>query len=174
MAKLRKFVCYRHIERANTRKSKYRKKSYVRGNPTCKIVKFNAGNLTASFSHRIDLVSRDALQIRDNAIESGRTTATRLLEKTLGKNGFRLQVRPYPHHILREHALAAGAGADRFSSGMAHSFGKPAGNAARIKEGQIIISIFVNEANVVLARSAIDKANFKLPKKCSIQVVKLI
>jgi large subunit ribosomal protein L10e len=96
-----------------------------------------------------------------------------LLEKTLGKNGFRLQVRPYPHHILREHALAAGAGADRFSSGMAHSFGKPAGNAVRLKAGQIIISIYVNEANVALAREAIDKANYKLPKNCRILVNKL-
>jgi len=147
MAKLRKFVCYRHIERPNTRKSKYRKKSFVRGNPVCKIVKFNIGNLTSSFSHRLDLIVKDDLQIRDNAIESGRQTATRLLEKTLGKNGFRLQVRVYPHHILREHALAAGAGADRFSSGMAHSFGKPVGNAVRMKSGKIIMSVYINEIN---------------------------
>jgi large subunit ribosomal protein L10e len=174
MARLRKFVCYRHIERPNTRKSKYRKKSFVRGNPTIKIVKFNVGNLQADFTHRVDLISRDAIQMRDNSIESGRTTATRHLEKALGKNGFRLQVRPYPHHILREHALAAGAGADRFSSGMAHSFGKPAGNAMRLKEGQIIISVYVNEANVTLAREALHKANFKLPKNCKILVVKTV
>ncbi len=172
MARLRKFVCYRHYERPNTRKSKYRKKSFVRGNPALKIVKFNVGNLQATFSHRVDLVSREEIQIRDNAVESGRTTATRLLEKVLGKNGFRLQVRPYPHHILREHALAAGAGADRFSSGMAHSFGKPAGNAMRLVENQIIISVHVNEVNVPLAREAMQKANHKLPKNCKITVKK--
>ncbi len=113
------------------------------------------------------------LQIRDNAIESGRTTATRLLEKTLGKNGFRLQVRPYPHHVLREHALAAGAGADRFSSGMAHSYGKPVGNAAQLRKNQKLISVYINEANLQLARDALKKAQYKLPCKCKITVEKL-
>lgn len=173
MARLRKFVCYRHYERANTRKSKYRKKSYVRGNPVCKIVKFNVGNLKSAFTHRVDLIVKEALQIRDNAIESGRTTATRQLEKALGKNGFRLQVRVYPHHILREHALAAGAGADRFSSGMAHSFGKPAGNAARLVAKQNVISVYVNEAALPVAREALKKANYKLPCRCGILVTKL-
>ncbi len=173
MARLRKFVCYRHLERANTRKSKYRKKSFVRGAPVCKIVKFNVGNLSSKFTHRLDLFVKDGLQIRDNAIESGRTTATRLLEKTLGKNAFRLQVRPYPHHILREHALAAGAGADRFSSGMAHSFGKPIGNAMRLKDNQIIMSVYVNENNLSVAREAMKKANYKLPCKCRYVVKKL-
>ncbi|MEM3374402.1 MAG: 50S ribosomal protein L16 [Candidatus Woesearchaeota archaeon] len=173
MARLRKFVCYRRLERPNTRKSKYRKKSFVRGNPVCKVVKFNIGNLSGNFSHRVDLYVKEALQIRDNALESGRTTATRLLEKTLGKNGFRLQVRTYPHHILREHALAAGAGADRFSSGMAHSFGKPIGNAVQLKEKQVIISVYVNEQNIPVAREALKKANYKLPTTCGISVNKI-
>jgi large subunit ribosomal protein L10e len=173
MAKLRKFVCYRRLERPNTRKSKYRKKSFVRGAPTCKVVKFNLGNLTGTFSHRVDLSVKDDLQIRDNALESGRQTATRTLEKLLGKSGFRLQVRVYPHHVLREHALAAGAGADRFSSGMAHSFGKPAGNAARVRKNQKIFSVYVNEAGLQVARDAMKKINFKLPCKCSITVVKI-
>lgn len=173
MARLRKFVCYRHLERPNTRKSKYRKKSFVRGNPVCKIVKFNIGNLSGNFSHRLDLYVKKALQIRDNALESGRTTATRLLEKTLGKNGFRLQVKVYPHHVLREHALAAGAGADRFSSGMAHSFGKPIGNAVQLKNKQVIISVYINEQNIPVAREALKKANYKLPCECGISVNKI-
>lgn len=173
MARLRKFVCYRHYERANTRKSKFRKKSFVRGNPVCKIVKFNVGNLKSEFMYRVDLNVKEALQIRDNAIESGRTTATRMLEKVLGKNGFRLQVRVYPHHILREHALAAGAGADRFSSGMAHAFGKPAGNAARLFKKKQVMSVYVNDNGLQVAREALKKANYKLPCKCGIVVTKL-
>lgn len=173
MARLRKFVCYRYIERPNTRKSKYRKKSFVRGNPVCKVIKFNLGNLNGKFSHRLDLYVKEPLQIRDNALESGRTTATRLLEKTLGKNGFRLQVRVYPHHILREHALAAGAGADRFSSGMAHSFGKPVGNAVQLKDKQVVFSVYVNEQHINVARQALKKANYKLPTNCGILVYKL-
>ncbi len=173
MAKLRKFVCYRKLERANTRKSKYRSKSFVRGAPVCRIVKFNVGNLTADFSHRVDLSTKQAVQVRDNAMESARLSANRTLEKVLGKSGFRLQIRPYPHHVLREHALATGAGADRFSSGMAHSFGKPVGNAAQLKKGQIVMSVYINEANLDLARNALRKANHKLPFKSSFNVTKL-
>ncbi len=173
MARLRKFSAYRSLERPNTRKSKYRKKSYVRGAPTCKIVRFNMGNLKADFAYRVDLKVKTALQIRDNALEAGRQTATRKLERTLGKNGFRLQVRVYPHHVLREHALASGAGADRFSSGMAHSFGKPVGNAAQLDKNQVIMSVYVNEPGIDVARAALKKANYKMPTSCSIEVEKL-
>lgn len=173
MAKLRKFVCYRKIERPYTRKSKYRKKSFVRGAPVCRLVKFNTGNLTANFSHRLDLISKKDVQIRDNALESARLTCNRTLEKILSKKGFRLQMRLYPHHVLREHALASGAGADRFSSGMAHSFGKPIGNAAQVRKGQKIISLYVDEPNIALARDAFRKANVKLPVSCSVALNKL-
>ncbi len=173
MARLRKFVCYRRLERPNTRKSKYRSKSFVRGAPVCRVVKFNVGNLRAKFSHRVDLSSKDSIQVRDNAIESARLVANRTLEKALGKSGFRLQVRVYPHHVLREHALASGAGADRFSSGMAHSFGKPTGNAAQLKPGQKVFSIYVNEPNISLAKKAFEKSNHKLPFKSSISITKL-
>lgn len=173
MARLRKFVCYRKIERPNTRKSKYRKKSFVRGAPVCRVVKFNVGNLKADFSHRIDLCTKQEMQVRDNALESARLTANRTLEKALGKAGFRLQVRVYPHHVLREHALASGAGADRFSSGMAHAFGKPVGNAAQVRENQIIMSVYTNEQNVPIARKALKKSNYKVPFKSYVKVEKL-
>ena len=173
MAKLRKFVCYRNLKRPYTRKSKYRKKSFVRGAPVCRIVKFNVGNLKGKFTHRLDLYTKKAIQIRDNALESARLACTRTMEGEVGKVGFRLQIRVYPHNVLREHALASGAGADRFSSGMAHSFGKPVGNAARLKEGQAILSIFCNEPNIVLARRAMKKANTKLPVTCGVTVHKI-
>ena len=41
MAKLRKFSAYRRIERPYTRKSKYRKKSFIRATPTNKIIRFD-------------------------------------------------------------------------------------------------------------------------------------
>jgi large subunit ribosomal protein L10e len=173
MAKLRKFVCYRGIDRPNTRKSKFRKKSFVRGNPAVKIVKFNFGNLTAQFPIRIDLRTKETLQIRDNALEASRMTCVKLLETALGKNGFRLQVRVYPHHVFREHALASGAGADRFSTGMAHSFGKPTGNACQLKAKQIIMSVYLPEANAVTAREALRKARNKLPMDCSVTTTRL-
>jgi len=168
MARLRKFVAYRALDRPNTRKSKYRKKSFVRGGPVCKIVKFDVGNLRSEFSETFHLVADADLQIRDNALESARLTSSRTLEKALGKNAFKLKIRVYPHHIIREHALAAGAGADRFSSGMAHAFGKPAANAAQLRKGQKILSIYVNKPNIKIARNALRKANTKLPCNCKI------
>ncbi|MFH2021205.1 MAG: 50S ribosomal protein L16 [archaeon] len=173
MAKIRKGCTCRNIERPNTRKSKYRKKSFVRGAPVCKIVKFNVGNLTSDFKYRVDLCSKEHVQARDNGIEAARTTANRTLEKVLGKVGFRLQVRVYPHHVVREHALASGAGADRFSSGMAHSFGKPVGNSAQLKVGQIVMSAYVNENGIDLARKAFRRANNKLPMTTTVAVKKL-
>ena len=47
--------------------------------------------------------------------------------------GYFFQLRIYPHHILRENPLAAGAGADRMSTGMKCAFGKPISVAARVK-----------------------------------------
>ena len=118
MAKTRKGVSYRRIDRPYTRKSKYRKLSYVRASPNSKIVKYNMGDLSREFPVQVDLNVRESLQLRHNALESARLTSNRTLEKTLGKKGFYLHLRVYPHHILRENPLASGAGADRMSTGM--------------------------------------------------------
>jgi len=68
------------------------------------------GNKKLSFpSTDVDLVTKTALQIRHNALESARMTCNRLLETNLGKSGYRLKIRTYPFHILRENPLAAGA-----------------------------------------------------------------
>ncbi|MEK6808784.1 MAG: 50S ribosomal protein L16, partial [Nanoarchaeota archaeon] len=114
MAKLRKFVAYRRIERPYTRVSKFREKSFIRTTPQIKVVMFDMGNPKKEFEYTLNLHSNALLQIRDNAIESARETANRLLEKTIGLNSYHLKVRIYPFHILRENPLATGAGADRF------------------------------------------------------------
>jgi large subunit ribosomal protein L10e len=170
MARLRKFVAYRALDRPNTRRSKYRKKSFVKSNPSCKVVKFNIGNLRKDFPVKVHLVSKSDLQIRDNALEAARQTATRALEKVLGKTGFNLQVRVYPHHVLRENPLASGAGADRFSTGMAKSFGKPVGIAAQIKTGQKIFTVGVDKENLATAQKAMKRAYYKLPTACRVIV----
>ncbi|MEA2037121.1 MAG: 50S ribosomal protein L16 [Nanoarchaeota archaeon] len=163
MAKLRKFVAYRKLERPYTRLSKYKKKSFIKTTRNTKIVRFITGNPRKKFPHVLHLVSKQDLQIRDNAIESGRVSGNRALESTLGVSSYFMQVRPYPHHILRVNPLAAGAGADRFSTGMQKSFGKPEGNAARIKEGQKIVSVSVDKQNIPTAKKALDRFRKKLP-----------
>jgi len=171
MAKLRKFVAYRRTKRPYTRTSKFKAKSYIRMTPIVKIVRFDTGDMNKVFNCTLNLLSKSDLNIRDNAIESARQTSNKLLETYLGLNGFHMKVKIYPYHVIREHALAAGAGADRFSSGMAHSFGKPAGLAARIKKGQTIFQINIDKQNVGVAKQALERASKKLPCSCMIQVI---
>ncbi|MEM4247113.1 MAG: 50S ribosomal protein L16 [Candidatus Woesearchaeota archaeon] len=171
MARLRKFIAYRHLERPYTRFSKYKQLSYVRSRPVCKVVRFDVGDVNKTFPVSLHLVSKSDLQIRDNAIEAARQTGNRLLEKTLGKTGYRFITRVYPHHVLRENPLAAGAGADRLSTGMAHSFGKSIGIAAQVKKGKPLFTIQIDKENVSLARKALKRASYKIPCACSILAV---
>lgn len=173
MPRIRKFVAYRRLERPYTRVSKYRKKAFIRGSPNIHIVKFDLGNASKDFKYRVNLVSKGDLNIRHNALESARLTSNKLLETKLGKNGYHMRVRVYPHHVLRENPLAAGAGADRMSTGMSHSFGKPIGAAARVFKGQAIISVRVDKQNLDTAKAALKRASYKVPCKCSIQVEEL-
>ena len=171
MAKLRTFTSYRNIKRPYTRTSKYKAKSYIRMTPNVKVVRFDTGSPNKDFEYTLQLNSKSELNIRDNALESARQTSNRLLEGFAGVGSFHLKVKVYPYHVLREHALAAGAGADRFSSGMAHSFGKPTGLAARIKKGQTILQVNVDKENLGVARQALERASKKLPCSCTIQVI---
>ncbi|MFH1054030.1 MAG: 50S ribosomal protein L16 [Candidatus Woesearchaeota archaeon] len=170
MAKLRKFCAYRRLERPYSRISKFREKSFIRITPNSRIVKYNSGENNKVFPFTVSLVSKRNLNIRDNALESARQTSNRYLEKKIGLVGFSFSLRPYPHQILRENPLAAGAGADRMSTGMSHSFGKPIGIAARVKEGQIIMTVDTEKNNIQHAKNALKRAASKLPCSCSILV----
>ena len=122
------------------------------------------------FKYTLILRSSKDIQIRNLAIESGRQCGNRILEKEAGKTAYRMIVRVFPHHVLRENPLAAGAGADRMSTGMAHSFGKPIGLAARVLENKIICQVDVDEKNLELARSAMKRFTSKLPGRCYVEV----
>ena len=109
-------------------------------------------------------------QIRDNALESARLIANRLLEGKVGKANFKFMIKVYPHHILRENPLAAGAGADRMSTGMKMSFGKPIGIAAQVKEKQVLFTVYTNKEHLPLARRAMKLSSHKLPCSCMVVV----
>jgi large subunit ribosomal protein L10e len=170
MAKKRKFCAYRALERPYTRYSKFKKMSFVKAKPVCRIVRFNMGPATKKFKYKLSLLSKASLHIRDNAIESARLTSNRLLEGNLGKSGFRMIITAYPHHILRENPLAAGAGADRMSTGMKKSFGKTIGVAARIKKDQPLFTLEVNKSGLELAKKALKRASTKLPGSYTIEI----
>ena len=170
MARLRKFVAYKNLERPYTRTSKYNKKNFIRGGfPNLKIVKFETGTANGTFDTTVQMLSKANLNIRHNALESARLTSNKLLEKNLGK-AYHLRIKTYPHHVLRENALASGAGADRLSTGMKKSFGKIVGAAARVKDGQAIMEVRVNKDNVKLAKQALERAAKKMPCSCKVAI----
>ena len=169
MARLRNWLCYRDYKRPYTRYSKYKKYWYVRARPANRISRYTSGT-QAKYDAFVHLIPKTNLQIRDAALESARQTSNRVMETTLGKTGYFMQMRVYPHHIVRENPLAAGAGADRLSTGMAHNYGKPIGIAAQIKKGQPIFTIKTYKTHIPLARKAMKRAAYKLPCTCQIFV----
>ena len=168
MARIRKFVAYQGLERPYTRISKYNKKNFVRGGrPQMKVIKFDMGKPEKDYSHKVRLISLRNMNIRHNALESARMTMNRLLERSIGKE-FHLRIKVYPHHVLRENPLASGAGADRMSTGMKKSYGKSISTAARVREGQDLVELRIDEANVALGKKALDRARKKLPCACKV------
>ena len=88
----------------------------------------------------VRLISEEKVQIRDNSLEACRMYVNKMLDKNaLGQ--YYLAIKIYPHHILRENKTAAGAGADRLSSGMKHSYGVTVGRAAIVNAGKEIFFI---------------------------------
>ncbi len=172
MARLRKGVSYRKLERPYTRKSKYQAKSYVRAIPANKIVRYVMGEPQRTYDYQVELVSKEDIQLRHNAIESARLTVIRYLEKNLGKGGYCFRVMIYPHHVLRENPLASGAGADRMSTGMQKSFGKSISLAAQVHEGKVVFRVEVNEAQIEHGRKALHRCISKFPNQFLIRVVK--
>ena len=165
---LRKGKCYRTVKRAYTRKSKYKKKGFIKTVPANKIVKYDLGNLKKDFEGKAELLSKQKVQIRHNALESARIVINRRLHKNLGNN-YHLKLNIYPHHVLRENKMLTGAGADRMQSGMKHSFGKAIGVAAQVKINQRIFTIGVDKKDLPLAREALAAAISRMPCKCRVE-----
>ncbi|MDO8556723.1 MAG: 50S ribosomal protein L16 [Nanoarchaeota archaeon] len=169
MTGLRPGHCDRYIERAYTRKSKFKSKGYVKAAPNSKIVHFISGDNTKTYTHQLDYVAKDDVQVRHNALESVRQIVNRWLGNDLGKN-YLFTIRAHPHHIIREHKALSGAGADRMSQGMAHAFGKPIGLAAQAPKGKVLMSVRVDKAGIEKAKSALHRANTRLPGHWTINV----
>src|SRR3989338_4508863 len=171
MVGLRKGKCYRKLTRAYTRKSKVKSKAYIKAIPQNKVVRYDMGNSKGNFDHTINLVSTQRIQIRHNALESARLVVFRRLQE-LGINNFYLKLKAYPHHVLRENKMISGARADRLQTGMSHSFGKPVGLAAQVKEGTVVFSVDVNKDNVNKATEALKLATPRIPGRFFIEIRK--
>ncbi len=146
------------------------KKNFIKGVPGVKIRMYNMGNKQFTGDTMVTLVPKQDVQVRHNALEAGRVAANAYLKKTIPAEDYFLKVHVFPHQILREHAQAAVAQADRFYQGMAHPFGRPKGRAARMKEGGTIISIRINKENINTAKEAMRRASMKMPLSCRVVI----
>ena len=153
----------KNYKRPWTRVSKSKpRKSYVVGVPQPHIHTFDMGDKTGKFDSVAYLTPKVDVSIRDNSLESARIVAQNFLEKKLGPTGYHLKVLVYPHGVIREHSIAQGAGADRFSQGMRHNFGRPVGIMAVVNKGQHVLMLRFNKASLPTAKDALKRAGSKI------------
>lgn len=147
----------------NISKKAYTRREYMGGVPGSKVVQFDMGNLSQEFPMTINLSVEEACQIRHTALEAARISINRHLMKDVGRMNYRLKLRVFPHHVLRENKQATGAGADRVSEGMRLSFGKAVGTAARVASGQAIYSVYTTPNYLPQVKLALRSGGHKLP-----------
>ncbi len=137
------------------------KKNYVRSMPRTSLIHFNMGKDKSEFNLIATLNSNQYVQIRSNSLESTRLIINKFLEVQIpGNYYFRILV--YPHSVIRENKMKTGAGADRVSKGMVHSFGRPVGIAARVKKGQPILVLKSLKQNRPIIVKALKRGLAKL------------
>ena len=154
-------------------KPPYTRREYITGVPGSKIAQHQMGDLnkdTDDYPVEISLVTDEACQLRHGALEAARLSANRHLIKSLGEGNYKMSLRKFPHHVLRENKQATGAGADRVSDGMRQAFGKPVGTAARVAKGDRIFTIYCDVEQADVAKDALRRAYNKLSPPCRIVV----
>lgn len=169
MATLRKAKCYRKVYRAYTRRSKYKKKGFVKSTVASKVVKFHMGDTTKEFKKTVRIVSKDKYQIRHNALESCRIVINKQMIRKFGPKGYHMYINVFPHHILRENKMLTGAGADRMQSGMKHSFGKAMGSAAQVKKGTTLFTVMVDDETEYVSK-VMKQVKNRLPGPIMVEV----
>lgn len=124
------------------------------------------------FPTQIHIISKENCQVRDNSIEAVRQYLNRFLQ-TKGGEEFYLEVKIYPHHILRENKMLTGAGSDRMQTGMSQSFGKNIGRAAFVKPNQVIFIVGVKTPKQeIKARKLIQAVKTRLPCKITTKTIR--
>merc|ERR1712000_155897 len=151
----------------------YIKSRYCRGVPDPKIRIYDNGRKKAhvdDFPLCIHLVSMELEQLGSEAIEAARQCANRHMVQTGGKENFHMRIRIHPFHIVRINKMLTCAGADRLQTGMRPAWGKPAGTVARVRIGQILISVRTLDANKANCVEALRRAKYKFPGRQKILV----
>ncbi len=148
---------YRAIQRPYTRKE------YIKSIPYSKIQKFDHGNPNLDYDYEIRVEATASFQLRANAMEAARMAVLSQLRKRIVSGEYFFKVVPYPHHILRKHAMAGVHKAERLQKGMRLAFGKPDGRAAQVRRGQTILLLRVKEEDLEEGKYCLSVGKRKLP-----------
>jgi len=154
-------------------KPAYTRREYITGIPGSKIAQHKMGDKDADPSDypvQISLYVEEECQIRHSALESSRLSANRHLLKEIGEEGYKMILRKFPHHVLRENKQATGAGADRVSDGMRQAFGKVVGTAARIQDGERLFTAYCEVEDAPHVKEAFRRAYNKIAPPCRVVV----
>lgn len=157
-------------------KPAYTRREYITGIPGSKIAQHKMGDLTKDpedYPIQISLITEEEVQLRHGSLEASRLSANRhMLKKNAGEFQYKMILRKFPHHVIRENKQATGAGADRVSDGMRQAFGKIVGTAARIDEGERIFTVWCDVEDAEFAKEAFRRAYNKISPPCRIVVEK--
>jgi len=177
MAHKRPWHCYSKWTRRpfQYKRSSNRRREYARGGAQSKIVRFWGGNLDIAWEDWelcVGLKVNSQIQISSNTLEAIRITINGVLQRQLGRQNYRLRIRPKPFQKYRENRMLAFAGADRVQSGMRNSFGRSTGVCARVRAGQIVVDIGTHLRNLPVVRDRLRVASMKIPSSCQTVILK--
>ncbi|MFB6135254.1 MAG: 50S ribosomal protein L16 [Halobacteriaceae archaeon] len=159
---------YREISRPA-----YTRREYISGIPGSQIAQHQMGNLQTEgedYPVQISLRVEEECQIRHSALEAARLSANRHLLEAVGQENYRMSLRKFPHHVLRENKQATGAGADRVSDGMRQAFGTPVGTAARIGANDQLFTAWCQVEDAATVKEAFRRSYNKLAPPCRVDV----
>lgn len=162
--------CYRYCKNKPFPKSRYN-----RAVPDAKIRSYDLGRKRATvgeFPLCVHLVSNEYEQLTSEALEAARITANKYITKMSGRESFHMRIRVHPFHVLRINKMLSCAGADRLQQGMRGAWGKPAGLAARVDIGQVIVSVRTKDSNKAVVVEALRRARYKFPGQQKIIISK--
>ncbi len=156
-------VAWTRFSRSNPRRS------FIKAMPHKNLNVFRMGQMKGDFDMTVHLMCDDAVITRANSTESARQTANKWLEKNL-LGSYYFIVRVFPHHVIRENKMIAGAGADRLQKGMRQSFGRPTHRAARIDKDRAIFTVHSYKKNIANVQEAFRRARKKLSGNYRVEI----
>lgn len=149
----------------------YKKCKRMKINIPMRTVHFSSGDSTLknTSSFKIILSSKLERQVPEKVYETVRLCVLKKISNVfpgIPKDNYCIHFCKFPHRLLRFHAIASGARADRISQGMSNSYGSPFMRACLIKPNQAFLEIYLSkkyENNIQNLVPEIRKVAAKIP-----------